>query len=102
VISPEWIGLLVQIPIVGIFAWFVIYRDRQYQDAQRERDEQWQKYIASMQQDTRAAIHEVTEAVRANNRSLDDLSKRLSELAGAETVARELATQFWGRYATKG
>jgi len=39
------LNLLAQVPLVAIFIWFVLKRDKQYQDSTKERDKQWQDYL---------------------------------------------------------
>ena len=38
-------NLLAQVPLVGIFIWFVLKRDKQFQDSLFKRDRQWQDYL---------------------------------------------------------
>jgi len=69
--TPEWellTPIIVQFPLLVIFAWYVDRRDKQFLDR----------------------IDRLTEA-------LNHLENRLAEITTAQAVAEQLADEFWGR-----
>lgn len=76
---PEILNILVQIPIVAVILIVVERRDRQ-----------WQQTLKEMNAQMIAAMNAMT---ISNN----TLSEKIACMATAETVAKELRNEFWGR-----
>ena len=57
---PEYaINLLLQIPLVGIFAWFVL-----------QRDAEWRLFLENMQRQNQIMLDEITNALERTARQL--------------------------------
>lgn len=41
--SEQWISLLIQVPLVGVFIWFALTNQKQFMDALDKRDEAFEK-----------------------------------------------------------
>jgi len=85
---PEYIPLLIQIPLVGIFVWFTLRLSADYRADASRRDEQWQKFIEQQNELWRSFIKELVER---SSTAEDMTSQRLTELA---TIIRGLLDDF--------
>ena len=84
----EYINLLIQIPLVGIFVWFALRLSADYRADAEKRDKQWQTFIDQQNELWRSFIKDLVE----RSSSADDIvSQRLAELA---TVIRSLLDDF--------
>lgn len=70
-----YIGLLVQVPLVGLFIWFALRQSGEFLKAMEKRDEQWRDYLRSQTESTIAAISRIAEEVK-------NLGREVSELRG--------------------
>lgn len=55
------INLLVQVPLVGIFVWFILQRDKQTAASEQKRDDQWRDFLREereMRADTTSRLAE--------------------------------------------
>ncbi len=55
-------SIVTQLPLVALFAWFVIRRDRDFQALLKSRDQEWQDFFLELQnaQKTVCATHQKT------------------------------------------
>jgi hypothetical protein len=75
----SYLGLLVQVPLVGIFVWFSLKLVGLFLAALDKRDEQWQQFIAQQQAMAQEATRNM--AVRFAD-EIRVLGKEISELKG--------------------
>jgi hypothetical protein len=75
---PEYINLLIQIPLVGIFVWFSLRLSADHRADAERRDSQWQMFIEQQNVLWRGFIKDLSEQSSASS---DLTSQRLSELA---------------------
>ena len=75
---PEYINLLIQIPLVGIFVWFSLRLSSDHRADAERRDVQWQMFIEQQNQIWLSFIKDLNEQGRTSS---DLNSQRLSELA---------------------
>jgi|DewCreStandDraft_5_1066085.scaffolds.fasta_scaffold00907_21 Na+/phosphate symporter len=61
------LSLLAQIPLVGIFVWFVLEMMKRYSAEQTERDNQWRTFLRELRE--------------AQDRSLTLLAKEINDMA---------------------
>lgn len=55
--TPEnYIGLLIQVPIVGIFIWFTIKIVDRFMASMDQRDSQWQEFLVQQRKETSEAM----------------------------------------------
>lgn len=76
--AAEYINLLVQVPLIGIFVWFSLRLSADYRADSERRDKQWQSFIEQQNQLWRSFIKDLTDQSCTAN---DMTSQRLAELA---------------------
>lgn len=57
------LNLAVQVPIVVLFAWFVIKRDKDYDATRTARDREWHKMIERVHQTSMEQMKDMTDAM---------------------------------------
>jgi hypothetical protein len=77
------INLLIQIPLVGIFIWFILERDKRSDVKQLERDEQWREFLKEQRAQNNAAVSRLAEEQK-------EMRAEFAKLAG---VIEHLMTQ---------
>jgi len=97
--SPEVIGLLFQIPLVGIFIWYNLEnqkrqdsrdkaRDELYANERKERDEQWRTFLESQGERGNAAIGRIAEEVKIISQEVARMNTVLTSHDAASREAR--------------
>ena len=76
----EYIGLFLQIPLVGIFVWFSLRLIKIFLDTLEQRDLQWQAYLAAQREIDRSAIGHMAGRFADE---IKNLGKEISELKGS-------------------
>jgi hypothetical protein len=59
-----WINLLIQIPLVGIFVWFTLERDKRAQANEVERDTQWRDFLKEQRVANNEALGRLAEEIK--------------------------------------
>lgn len=83
---PDYISLLVQIPLVGIFVWFALRLVNSFQASLENRDAQWQAFL----EEQRTAFHDALTTM--GNRFGDEirtLAKEVAELRGVINARKQ-------------
>lgn len=62
-----WLNLLVQIPLVGIFVWFILERDKRSNASQLERDKEWRDFMREQREAHTSSISRLAEEIKAIN-----------------------------------
>lgn len=70
-----YLGLLIQVPLVGMFIWFTLRQNKDFLTAMEKRDEQWREFLREHTDSTNAAIGRIAEEVKL-------LSREVSEMRG--------------------
>ena len=73
--EPSWLQLIIQIPIVGVFIWYTLERDKRERDERLKRDGEWRAFLEMQTRATAAALDDVSEKLQA-------VALKLSELGG--------------------
>ena len=94
--NTDFISLLIQIPLVGIFVWFTLRLSADYRNDTTRRDEQWQRFIEQQNELWRNFIRELVER---SSDAEDMTSQRLTELA---VIIRGLLDDFKAHDAKQG
>jgi hypothetical protein len=74
-----WVGLAVQIPLVGLFIWFSLQLISYFLKSIDQRDAAWREFLRQQQDANNAAVKAMAERFADAIRSLD---KSVSELKG--------------------
>ena len=75
----NYIGLLAQIPLVGIFVWFSLTLIKIFQESLEKRDASWQIFLADQRKQANDAIQAMAERFADEIRAL---GKEVSEVKG--------------------
>ena len=76
---PEGIvNLLIQIPLVGIFIWFILERDKRSDTNEQKRDEQWREFLAEQREASNLAITRLTDEIKTIGQEVNRLGGMLS------------------------
>lgn len=59
------INLLVQVPLVGIFVWFILQRDKQTAESEKRRDEQWRDFLREERELRATSIGRLAEELKS-------------------------------------
>lgn len=97
--SSEAIGLLFQIPLVGIFIWYNLEnqkrqdardkaRDELYANELKERDEQWRTFLESQGERSNGAIGRIAEEVKIISQEVARMNTVLTSHDAASREAR--------------
>ena len=73
----SYIGLLIQVPLVGMFIWFTLRQNKDFLTAMERRDEQWREFLNNHTESTNQAIGRIAEEVK-------HLAREVSEMRGRE------------------
>ena len=77
---PESIvNLLAQVPLVAIFVWFILERDKRTDAIQIERDNQWREFLKEQREQNNAAVARLAEEIKS-------IAERVSEM---QTIIRK-------------
>ncbi len=74
-----YVGLLIQIPLVGIFVWFSLQLITTFLNSLDARDKQWQMF---MEQERKANSEALTHMAQRFSDEIRTLGKEVSELRG--------------------
>lgn len=72
------INLLIQIPLVGIFIWFILERDKRSDVKQLERDQQWREFLKEQREQNNAAIARLAEEIKKIAQQVSHLDDAIS------------------------
>jgi|JFJP01.1.fsa_nt_gi hypothetical protein len=76
---PESLAnLLIQIPLVGIFVWFILERDKRSDAQQSTRESQWRDFIKEQREQNNAAIAHLAEKIESISHEVSRLNSVLS------------------------
>lgn len=75
----EYIGLLIQVPLVGVFIWFALKIMDRFLASLESRDKQWQEFLAAQRKETSDAM--VALAARLGD-EIKQLSSEVSKFNG--------------------
>jgi hypothetical protein len=70
---PEFVNLLMQIPLVGIFVWFTLKMLEIQEKANQERDEQWRRFLQDQAEQYNKGLARIAEEVKENTIELRKL-----------------------------
>jgi len=90
----DLIGLLVQVPIVGLFGYFVIKLQEKVDVAQRERDEQWREFLKSQSQVSNATHDQHMETVKYFAENIEKTNENIEKLC--RSVSKQTAVTLYG------
>lgn len=71
-----YIGLLIQVPLVGMFIWFTLRQNKDFLEAMEKRDEQWRGFLNSHTESTNQAIGRIAEEVKSLSREVSALRSK--------------------------
>jgi len=74
--TEAYIGLLVQIPLVGMFIWFTLRQNKDFLTAMEKRDDQWREFLRAQTESMNSAISRIAEEVQLMGRELSELRGR--------------------------
>lgn len=60
----EWINLLIQVPLVAAFMWFVLKMLEHQQKATDKRDEEWRKFLEEQGRQYSEGLKELAQTVK--------------------------------------
>ncbi|MBS4062729.1 MAG: hypothetical protein KG029_20205 [Bacteroidetes bacterium] len=60
----EYIGLLIQVPLVGVFIWFALQLVAIFLKAIEARDKQWQDFLVLQRKETSDALTALSDEVK--------------------------------------
>jgi len=63
--GEAWLNLLVQVPLVGIFIWFILERDKRSNASQLERDREWRDFMREQREAHTGALSRLAEEIKA-------------------------------------
>jgi len=86
-------NLLTQLPIVGVFVWFVLEMDRRNAKYAAQRDSQWRDFFVQQARMNEVAMERIAEMLDRVSRRLDahDTAMRqaMAKIEGAVDVVRK-------------
>ena len=74
-----YIGLLIQVPLVGVFIWFALKLVSIFMESLEKRDQQWQNFLREQREATTAAINAMGTRM---GEEMKALSREVYELRG--------------------
>jgi len=69
--SIDWPSILVQVPLLAVFIWFVLQRDRMYQEAESKRDAEWRSFIEKRDLETSRWIESLAQVIESLRQTLE-------------------------------
>jgi hypothetical protein len=72
------VNLLMQIPLVGIFIWFILERDKRSDAQQSTRETQWRDFLKEQREQNNAAIARLAEKIESISHEVSRLNGVLS------------------------
>lgn len=81
----DYIGLLIQVPLVGVFIWFALKQTSMFLDSIEKRDTQWQQFLKEQREATDASMQNL--AARLGD-EIKSLSQEVAELRGVRRSQR--------------
>jgi len=72
----SYIGLLIQVPLVGMFIWFTLRQNKDFLTAMERRDEQWREFLNKHTESTNQAIGRIAEEVKQLGREISEMRGR--------------------------
>lgn len=76
--AETYIGLLIQVPLVGMFIWFTLRQNKDFLAAMEKRDEQWREFLKDHTNTTNAAISRIAEEVKCIGREVSELRGKIA------------------------
>lgn len=86
-----WIQLLIQIPVVGAFMWFVLTWSQRLDEQQEKRDTQWREFLQGDRAVTIAALTDVSSELKSIADLLNDMREDLARHDSAAQQAIDAA-----------
>lgn len=77
--TGDYLGLLIQVPLVGVFIWFALRLVSMFLDSLEKRDLQWQNFLKEQREATNTSMSNL--AARLGD-EMKEISKEVSELRG--------------------
>lgn len=74
--SPELIALLSQVPLVGIFIWFVLEWSKRTQLSMEKRDEQMRDFLDAQRKQDREVLEKLTAQIDKTTTMLESHDKK--------------------------
>jgi hypothetical protein len=72
------INLLIQIPLVGIFVWFILERDKRSDAQQSDRETQWRDFLREQREQNNSSIARLAEKIESISHEVARLNGVLS------------------------
>lgn len=72
------INLFVQVPLVGIFIWFILQRDKQTAASEERRDQQWREFLREEREMRSASIGRLAEEMKQMGQEVARVATLLS------------------------
>lgn len=83
----ELLPLFAQVPLVGIFVWFVLERDKRESEARQHRDEQWRGFLTEQRQSTNMALQSLADSLeRVEEKQVAGLGELAKQIAGLTSI----------------
>ena len=80
--NGEYIGLLIQVPLVGIFVWFALSLIKIFTESIERRDKAWQEFFEQHRKANADAIQSMAvrfaDAIRSVEKEVSELKGRLN------------------------
>lgn len=76
--EPTWLSLLIQIPLVGIFVWFVLTMLERQGKEQQNRDEQWRTFLMEQREANNSALARLAEEIKSIAQEVAQMRQALS------------------------
>lgn len=59
--ESSWINLLIQVPLVGIFVWYALATNKNYDERAAKRDADWRDFLDKQRELTDRSIESMTQ-----------------------------------------
>ena len=96
----SFISLLIQIPLVGIFVWFVLERDKRMESSAIKRDADWRAFLREQREQNNAALSRLADEIKSigqltatSNTLITQNQSLLREINGGRAVRRRARTK---------
>jgi hypothetical protein len=89
-----YIGLLIQVPLVGVFIWFALKLVSTFLESLEHRDLQWQSFLKEQREANNMAIGRLAEELKTINTNIGRLEVIL---LGHDQITREAVTSMRSR-----
>jgi len=101
-LPQQIISLLIQLPVVGVFAWLMLEimkrqdqreerRDAAHTTERKERDEAWRQFLAEQREQNNAAVSRIAEEVKIISQEVARMNTVLTSHDAASRESRRSA-----------